>query len=257
MDESLEKAERIKHNTYDVVYDYYKKSGNLNNTLKVARKMVESPNSTPVIRGELCECVLTIMMEDFIKKNNLDKKGWFFEKGLILKDLDNPKGEYLTELDFTLFTPKQIYLFECKSYKGDKKFTDECVISVKTNKDTWRKKFDVYAQHIKHYKALFKYLKNFIININSKMKPFKIVCFVFADGEIIDEREDKFKRLFPVLTEKTLYDLFKDYNNRPVYWDIKYVKRAVKIINESKDSLHSEHLDYVTNLDHSNSNSRV
>lgn len=212
--------------------------------------MLKSPKSTPVIRGEICEVVLLVMLEDYIKKNNLEKEGWFLCQGLILKDLENPLSNYLTELDITLFTPKKIYLFECKSYKGDKKFIKECTLVLKNRKSN--KSFDVYSQHIKHYKALYKYLVKFKYPLETKYKPYKIACFNFSEGVVTDERDSKYQNLFPVLDESNLYDLFSTYKSEPVQWDINYVRRVVSILDVSKKTLTDSHLKYVTDLHNSN-----
>ena len=234
--------------TNSVLMNYYNNnSDNLKKVIEVCKAMLKSKNSSADIRGELCETLLVIMLEDFIKKNNLDRAGWFLSKGLILKDLDNPTSEYLTELDITLFTPKKIYLFECKSYKGEKMVDKELTLYTKSSKG-WNKKFDVYDQHTKHFLALYKYLEGFRERVNSKYKPYKIVAFDFSDGDIIDKRAEKYKELFPIKNETNLYDIFKTYNDEPIQWDISYVRKVVEKLEETKGSLTAKHLDYVTSL---------
>lgn len=245
-----------KFKTNAVLMDYYNKVGDVRRTIEVSRAMLKSKNSSADIRGELCETVLVIMLEDFIKKNHLDRAGWFLSKGLILKDLDNPTSDYLTELDITLFTPKKIYMFECKSYKGLKMADKELTLYTKS-KNGWSKKFDVYDQHTKHFLALYKYLEPFREKVNTKYKPYKIIAFDFSDGEILDKREDKYKELFPIKNENNLYSIFNTYNNEPVQWDISYVRKVVEKLEENKEVLTREHLEYVTSLHPSrNSNNK-
>lgn len=243
----------LKDSTYRTLVKYYKQTKDINRLVTVAQKMLESKNSDPIIRGEICESVLVSMLEDYIEKNNLADKGWFIDKGLILKDMHNVDSEYLTELDVTLFTPKQIYLFECKSYKGTKVAREKCSLYIRTRangKDKEKRMIDVYSQHIKHYKALLKCLAPFMINVNSKSKPFRLVCFDFSEGELIDERTDRDKRIFPILNETNLYSLFNGYNKKAVQWDITSVRKLVNRLDDCKESLTRKHLSYVTSLHH-------
>lgn len=236
----------LKDKTTRVLLDYYNKNNNLGQVKLVTKAMIESTNSNPIIRGEICESLLEIMIIDFIKRNHLEDS-WILSKGIILKDLDNPDSEYLTELDLTLFTPKKIYLFECKSYKGNKILRDPCKLFVEYGKKE-SFKMDVYDQHAKHYKALYKYLNKFKLDVETNVKPFKIVFFDFSDGIIRDERSDKFKSVFPVKDENTIYSLFKTYLKEPDQWDMKYVRKVVSLLDENKKKLTSSHLDYVRGL---------
>lgn len=236
----------LKDNTNTVLYDFYKSTGDLKKTIEVCRGMLESNKSTPEIRGEICEVVLVVMLEDYIAKNKLDKEGWFISKSLILKDLENPLSNYLTELDVTLFTPKKVYLFECKSYRGDKRFIKECTLVLKNRKNN--KSFDVYSQHIKHYKALYKYLVKFRKKVDTIHKPYRIACFNFSQGTTEDERNSKFRNLFPVLDDSNLYELFSSYDSEPDQWDINYVRRVVNILDDSKEAFTGTHLNYVSSL---------
>lgn len=236
----------IKDRTSDAIFSYYKKTKSLDKTLKTGRAMLKSSSSLPIIRGELCEAILIIMLSDYIREHKLKDKGWFISKGMILRDMDNLDSKYCTELDVTLFTPERIYLFECKSYKGPKKLEGECTLFT-ANDSLWTKRLDVYDQHIKHFKALNKYLDKFRLNRDSKKGPYKIVYFNFSEGSIIDNRDEKYKKRFPVMDETNLYNLFNK-DSLPVHWDIDYVRKAVKLIDGSKKELTSVHLDYVKSL---------
>jgi hypothetical protein len=241
----------IKTKTYEEILKYYYKTKNIDKFLEVCRKILESNNSSPLMRGELAEVVLIALLEEFIEKHNLKSKGWFVSKGMILKDLENPKSAYTTELDITLFTPKQIILFECKSYKGKKQLRDKCSLYKRKNKGGYDLAIDVYSQHTKHLQALNKYLYKFQLESNAKKKPYKIVLFDFSDGELEDVREDKYKRIFQYVNEKTIYSIFNDYNTRPVLWSIEHVRKVVEVIDKSSEKLTSVHLDYVSSLNHS------
>lgn len=227
----------------DKIYSYYKANGYAK-TLNVAKSILESENSTGLIRGELCECVLVIFLEEFIKVNKI--KDWIISKGLILRDLENPDSSYLTELDVTLFTPKRIFLFECKSYSGNKILTGKGQIAVKSGKK-YNKKIDVYEQHIKHYIALHKYLKDFKYG-RANSKPFKMAMFDFSTSGYVDRRDSNAKGVLPLVTPETVSKLFSNYNKLDVCWDIDYVKEVVKIMENNKEKITSKHLEYVKSL---------
>lgn len=242
----------IKDKTAEALMDYWKANRNLARFLAVAKHMLVSSNSRPEIRGEMCEVVLEILLREFIRKNNLKEKGWFLVRGLILNDPERPNSEYLTELDLTLFTPKLIYAFECKSYKGSKVLKDECSIYLK-NKDICKKKFDVYSQHKKHFVCLHKHLHHNLINVDKDTKPYKLVLFDFSDGSLEDLREEKYKKIFPSVNPKTLTTLFSNYNSKRDNWDVKGVRREVLCLLEDKKNKTVDHLKYVTSLNHGNS----
>ena len=237
--------DRTKKNRTEMAIRKYAKGKSINRVKDVSLEILKSNHSDPIIRGELCECLLVLMLEDFIKKNNLND--WIISKGLILKDLSNPNSPYYTELDVTLFTPKRVYLFECKSYRGKKKLDDKCTLYVKSQ-DKWFKRVDVFSQHIKHYKALYRYIKAFRLKSDDEVKPVKIAMFDFSIEDVKDVREEKYKRLMPVLNERTLLNLFEDYNSLPNQWDIKYVRKVVEKLESYKEGLTTRHLKYVTNL---------
>ena len=240
----------VKDRTAEVLMNYWKENKDLPKFIKVARNILKSSNSNPMIRGELCEVILEVLLREFIKKNNLKKEGWFLVRGLILNDPDNPNSEYLTELDLTLFTPKLIYAFECKSYKGQKMLKDKCTIYLKHG-NNYVKKFDVYDQHKKHFVCLHKHLYTNLITVGKDTKPYKLAMFNFSDGDLIDCREDKYKKIFPSLNESTITSLFKNYRDKENFWDINGVRREVVKLLDNKKENTANHLNYVRNL-HSN-----
>lgn len=241
--------EQIKDNTQKILLDYYNKVKDVNAVIVVARAMLKSKNSNPMLRGELAETILSLMIRDYVIKNNLED--WILSKGLILKDLDNPDSNYSTELDVTVFTPNKVLLFECKSYKGEKIIKDPGELWIK-NRKTGREKLaiNVYDQHMKHYKVLYKYIRKFKIGLQ-KTKPFSIAFFNFSDGECRDERSRDYKNLFPVVDETNLYKYLDAVVGKEKYWDMKYIRKVVKILNETKRSLSSAHIKYVSNLNNS------
>lgn len=238
----------VKDNTFDVLVSYYERTKDLKKFIAVCREILEKKASTPEMRGEVCEIVLYVMLNDFIEKNNL--KDWRVSKGLILKDVNREKDHgYYTEVDLTLFTPKCVYSFECKCYKGKKYLSDKGTLYVKRGKE-YKKSLDVFDQHFKHFKVLYENIK-FAIDKSvdsSKYKTFKLLYFDFSIERTEDRRDDKYKSLFPIINESNLYSLFRSYNQRPNYWNMNLVNKAIDIIEKASKSNSKKHLDYVKSL---------
>lgn len=239
----------IKDKTFDSLVRYYNKEKNVKKFIDVCKKMIIAPNSTPQIRGEICESVLFVMLTDFIEKNNL--KDWRISKGLILKDLNSPKdSKFLTELDLTLFTPKCIFSFECKSYKGEKYLDDKGTLYVKSG-NRFKKKLDVFQQHYNHFKVLDNNVKcAFRPSDSKKFKSYRLLYFDFGDIPTEDRRSSEYKKLFPICNVNNLYSLFLEYSKRPDYWDMNYINKVVDVIEMAKEKNTKLHLEYVTNLKH-------
>lgn len=229
---------------------YYNKNKDIDRFILVCREILKNKSSTPEMRGEVCEVVLYIMLNNYIEENNL--KDWRIVKGLILKDVTKEVDHnYFTEVDLTLFTPKCIYSFECKCYKGEKYLSDKGTLYVKRGKK-FTKSLDVFDQHLKHFKVL---LDNVKVGLDksvsdNKFKSFKLLYFDFSIERTEDRREDKFKSMFPIINESNLIPLFNDYNSRPKYWNMSIVNKVVDIIERNSESNTKKHLDYVTSLNH-------
>lgn len=244
----------VKDSTFDTLVDFYKDTGDLKKFLLICHAMVCAKESTAVMRGEIAETVLYVMLDDYIKKNNITD--WRIVKGMILKDIDTYKShEYFTELDLTLFTPKCVFSFECKCYKGPKYLSDRGTLHVKRGK-SFKKALDVFDQHSKHFNVLFRTLESCLDKEvdHKSYKSFKLLYFDFADIPTDDKREDFYRSLFPIVNTNNLYSLFKSFDNRPDYWKMKYVNRVVDIIEANKEKNTKAHLKYVTNLHNNRSN---
>ena len=181
----------IKNKTSTALVNYYKKTKDFDRLIKVAELMLSENGTNPQIRGEICEVILSLVLYEYIIKHNLLKKGWFYKKGLILNDRNNPTSSYLTEIDLVLFTPRMIYVFECKSYKGKKVLKDKGSLYTidKNNKEKF--KLDVYEQNRKHSLALLKYILPYYTNTGNKQGLIKMVMFNFSKGYFKDLRDDK------------------------------------------------------------------
>ena len=247
----------IKDSTFDVLVNYYNKNKDLKRFILVCREILDKKASTPEMRGEVCETVLYVMLTHFIEKNNL--KDWRVSKGLVLKDVEQDRDHrYFTEVDLTLFTPKCVYSFECKCYKGVKYLKDKGTLYVKRGK-SYKKQLDVFDQHFKHFKVLFNNIKCGLSKTvdDKNYKSFKLLYFDFSTERIEDKRDEKFKQLFPIINEDNLFSLFKTYGKRPNYWNMEIVNKVVNIVEKASEENAKKHLDYVTSLGHSrNRNSK-
>lgn len=229
---------------------YYREKGK-ENALAVAREMLKSDTHKDDklfrahLHGEICETVLEIIIEDFIKNHPEQTKDWVLSKGMILKDIDNPDNGYLTEIDLTLFTNYQILTIECKSYGGDKTFTEACTVNRKGQKPV-----DVYAQHEKHYECLLKTFEPFrkLGNGSINVTPIKLGYFNFSLGKVIDKRTIVWKNKMPIFNEYNIEKQLESYLDKPTYWKMDHVKKVVNIIDKNKKSNTAAHLKYVTSI---------
>lgn len=241
-----------KSKTNDFIIDYYKKHG-LNRTVKVAYKMLELNNHKDdkefraQVHGEIAESILEVGIYDFMQRHEAETEQWIIEKGMILKDPESG-GKYLTELDMTIFTPYKIITIECKSFAGDKRFTDRCTVRRKGIRAK-----DVYDQHEKHYRTLMHNFSSFrILNEKSgRVSPLQIAYYDFSEGTVTDERDEKWRKMMPIINPFNLDKFLTQFINKPTYWRMDYVQRAVNIIGKNKKRNTSAHLKYVTSLDHS------
>lgn len=229
---------------------YYEEHG-VDDTIRLCHEMLQSKLHKDElafrtqVHGEICETVLEIKVLDFMRKHKLEDK-WFYEKGLILKDINRPNSQFSTEIDFTLFTPFKLLTIECKCYAGDKQIIKECTIKRKGQKP-----MDVYKQHSMHFKVLMSNLHTFHREqeINGKrVAPIQACYFSFAEGTIEDLREEKYSRSMPILTVNNIDRLLEWFMNDTRTWDMKALRKAIDVINKHKEKNTKDHLDYVIGL---------
>ena len=237
-----------KNSTNEVLLDYYK-STDLKKTIEVAKAMLKSSsfkdNKTfhSHVHGEICESVLECIILDYMKKYPIRTKTWFYSKGLIVKDVQNPNNGYFTEIDLTVFTPQKIYAFECKSYGGDKRIIDKCKIVKKKGGS-----FDVYNQHEKHARVLSEQLNPFRKRETIVTPGYQLALFNFSLGNTEDIRTPQDKVLMPCVDDTNVTNLFEMNKDKNVIWNMAYVKRAIQIIERNRDENVQKHLEYVKNL---------
>lgn len=206
------------------------------------KKVPSSIEDRNTVVGEICETVLEMTIQEFMRVNKSRTSEWFYTKGLILKDAEKPDSEYLTEIDLVLFTPQKVFLFECKSYSGDKRVIRQGTIVRKGRKD-----FDVFRQHIGHAETFIKTFDGFRDQSFSEDDCYQLAAFSFATGSVNDQRIDKWKKVMPFIGVTEVIKLFSSVSGESV-WNIRYAKEAVRIIEKKKDSYTAKHLEYVRGL---------
>lgn len=191
------------------------------------------------MNGEISETVLELILTEFMRLHPKETENWHLSKGLILKNPERPRSRFMTELDLTLFTPKCVYVFECKSYSGDKRLVDKGTI-LRLNGNSC----DVFRQNAIHLQTLHANIGRF-----SDYPIYRMALFDFSRGDVEDERDDKNKDMLPYTTiDNVLKQLVLDGNN---VWKIKPLLQVVRILEDASVRLRSEHLKYVKEL-HSN-----
>lgn len=236
----------LKNKTNKVILDNYRKNG-LQHTLTLCKKMLEHNalyrEGANFVLGEITESVLEVLLTDYISKRNL--KDWFFVKGMIVKDIETMNKEFSTEIDMVLFSPQKIYLFECKGYAGAKELTGKgSLIRHGRNKV----EFDVFEQHKNHATVFMNMFNPFVLKGVSPSICYKLGIFDFSSGQLKDNREEKWKKIMPVIRSEDLFELLDKFARSRRKWNMEYVRRAVKIIEAKKEHNTARHLEYVTNL---------
>jgi len=213
------------------------------------KEIVSGYPNVNLLFGEICQTILEIHVKEYIKIHKV--KDWFFSKSLILKEPKSYGQDYLTEIDFVLYTPSKIVIFECKSYKGDK------VIEGKGEIKRSKGSFDVFSQHQKHVETFMKSFNPFINRPYDWTQAYVFPIFSYSSGNIEDKRDNVWKKIMPLMKSENLFPVFDVLRSGPVRWKTDYVKRAVKLIEANKERLAKEHLDYVRDLNRSrNPNNR-
>lgn len=235
-----------KDKTNEVLLRVYRERG-LDYTLEMSWKLMESnynvkKQGVGIVFGEICETVLEIMTLEYIKKNKL-QDSWFYSKGLILRDIETMSNEFYTELDFVVFSPQRIFLFECKSYKGAKVIKNKGEL-----KRSRAEGVNIFDQHKLHTQVFIKIFNAFRSKDSSTRLAYQMAAFSYAEGSLKDAREDKWKEMMPILEVDTLYSLYDTASKAPSVWRMKDVRRAVEILERSKKANAAKHLDYVTRL---------
>ena len=191
-----------------------------------------------VMNGEISETVLEIILREYMVCNPEITKQWHLSKGLILKDPKKPRSKFLTELDLTLFTPQCVYVFECKSYAGDKRIVGQGTII-----RMYGNSCDVYRQNLLHVSTLHSNIEAFSENPIYRMK-----IFDFSRGQVQDNREPKFQGLLEYTTVGNVLQSIEVDRGAQAVWDMPRLLPAIAAMERASERLRPEHLKYVKEL---------
>lgn len=233
--------EQIKYNTRKFLLEKYVELGKdaavqiAEQALVSKSRAAKDPKTMALMNGELCETVLEIILGDYGKKTSKD---WCWGRGIILKDPDNPKSKFLTELDHTLFTPECIYIFECKSYSGNNKLVSPGIIKREDGRE-----FNVFQQNRLHLEILHKNLGRF--TLPGKSPRYKICLFDFSRGSTTDVRPFSERTAMPLVDKRNLLSVIETGEK---VWDMNGLRQARELLIKEKKHLQQNHLEYVVSL---------
>lgn len=240
-----------KEATREFLLTKYKEFG-AKKTISLAMEMLKSKSHRDNLQfvadlhGEICESVLEIVLLEFMSRYPELTKDWRLEKGMILKDKKNISKEFFTEIDLVLMTPACMFLFECKSYAGDKVLTGSgkltrtvCIDGVQSKKTC-----DVYRQSVLHKEVFYEWFKQFVVR--GKEPLIQMCMFDFSLGELVDRRSRAAKIEMPCLGVGSVLQ----YVSQPgeIVWDVTYFDPIIKKLQNISDQLRSRHLSYVKGL---------
>lgn len=236
-----------KESTHKKLLDIYKSRGaktalTLANDMLCSRKYADDIEFKRELHGELCETVLEIIIRAFCDKHPEKTKGWILSKGLILKDRAKTDGEFVTELDLTLFTRACVFLFECKSYGGAKKLIEEGKL-VRNGSVVC----DVYRQSLLHKRTIEPWIEDFVLGNTT---PVVQMCmFDFSNGGFIDDARSRAAKLeLPCLDVSSVLSYISGFSDS--VWDLEILAEAVKQLEKVSDGLRAYHLQYVRSISH-------
>lgn len=182
--------------------------------------------------GEICETVLEIIIQDLVKKN----PEWFYLKSLVIPDAAGNNPEFLTEIDFVLFTPSCVYCIECKSYAGNKQVVDAGTIVLQHGQR------DVYKQNKMHLEVLNKLINPFSL---VEEPVYQMILFDFSRGKCTDKRTASAKQEFPLTNESNFASIIKAGKQ---CWDMVGLQCAKEKLEKFSIKAHKKHLEYVQGL---------
>lgn len=191
------------------------------------------------LNGELCETVLEILLKSYYCRNLSAAKEWHFVKSFVLSERGKSPYDFLTEIDLALFTPACIFLFECKSYSGEKTLIDD-------GKLYRNGKFacDVFSQSLLHKRTLEPWVNDFVV---SGRTPLIQMCmFEYSNGPLTDKRGRAARIEMPCLNAAQVIDYVKGFTE--TVWNMAVLKKALGVLEVSSDNFRSAHLNYVKEL---------
>ena len=198
------------------------------------------------LHGEICETVLELKLLETAWKYPKATNGWVYNKSLIVKDRFNVAGGFCTEIDLVLFTHACIYLFECKSYSGDKKLTGSGLLkrTMKASYENQLNTCDVYKQSKLHLDTFTPWVEDFVLP--GKIPLIQMCIFDFSLGALSDERSSAAKLELPCLDEGNVADYI--LASGEVVWDLNALRIVSKKLDAFSAKTRDKHLAYVKNL---------
>lgn len=186
------------------------------------------------IKGELAEVVLEVFCAHLQKI----LPQCIISKGLCIYKQGDKR--VTTEMDLVLFTPFCTYMFECKSYSGKKTLTDKCFLKSRSSKD-------VYGQSRMHLDILWPYISPYMVKLPkypAGNPPVQMILFELSSGDIDDQREPRYKELFPCLTLDTLLDWAqKEFGRkRVVLYDLARMEPVLRKLDAESAEVFKKHL---------------
>jgi len=190
------------------------------------------------VHGEICETVLEIVLDSYLKKN-CSKDKWILVKNLVLFERGRKPGDFLTEIDLALFLEPCVFLFECKSYAGEKVLCGDGVLKRQNASG-----YDIYRQSCLHRRTLEPWLEGFVNK--GKIPLIQMCMFNFSNGGITDTRSRSAKLELPCLGVGDVAKYVTGFHDS--VWDMQALKLAVPKLVKISEKLHDRHLEYVKNL---------
>lgn len=228
----------LKTSTRTLMLECYRQDG-IRAVKEKTRQLIKQCESNTVnyklrmdIKGELAEVVL----ECYLMELQKSIKPSVISKGLCIRDRNTG---LTTEMDVCFFAPTRIYMFECKSYSGQKTLTKECTL---TNKTTSK---DVHGQSLHHMKILNQYLTPYRVNTRDKgQSPYKLILFELSTTDCDDRREDRWKKAVPLVTLDQL-DAFvvKEFSReQKINWNVQQMLPMLNSLDKQSAVNFKEHL---------------
>ena len=144
------------------------------------------------------------------------------------------------EIDILLASPFKIYLFECKSFKGEKTVTQECFLQGSSSSK------DVYKQSKHHLRILEEHISccRPVLREPIKIAPYQLVLFELSSNDLDDQRSDKWKKAIPALTLDTLDEwLLTEFSkNYCTQWDYEKLVPILKYLDSISEQTFKFHM---------------
>lgn len=192
------------------------------------------------MRGELAEVLLEVLLRDI--GGILNEEGYKYQliKNLAMIKRGKNGKLYSSEIDVCFCTEFKCYLFECKSYKGEKTLTGECMLN-------GFKKMDIAGQskmHFDFFKEIFDECRlKYVGGRGNLPKPYKLVFFEFSDKGVTDKRKREDKDRIPLLTYSNFYEFFLDeLKNKDKQWDLVKLEKNMKKLDSKRDLIMDYHV---------------